>query len=93
MKERDELGVVADEIGSPTWAAGLAQTIWALVKTQATGTFHYADDGAISWYDFAVAIAEQAHAMGLLARIPAIRPRSPEHIVPRQQRHQRSFER
>ena len=74
MKERDELGVVADQIGSPTWATGLAQTIWRLSEKQATGTFHHADDGAISWYDFAVAIAEEAHALGLLARVPTIRP-------------------
>lgn len=74
MNEREELGIVADQIGSPTWATGLARTIWALVEKGASGTFHHADDGAISWYDFAVAIAEDAQAEGLLARIPTIRP-------------------
>ncbi len=74
MNERDELGVVADQVGSPTWATGLARTIWALVDKGASGTFHHADDGAISWHDFAVAIAEDAHALGLVKRIPAIRP-------------------
>lgn len=74
MREREELGVVADQIGSPTWATGLARTIWGLVKKQAGGTFHHSDAGVASWYDFAVAIAEEAHARGLLARIPAIRP-------------------
>ncbi len=74
MNERDQLGVVADQIGSPTWASGLARTIWGLVKKQATGTFHHSDAGVASWYDFAVAIAEEAHALGLLARIPTIRP-------------------
>ena len=73
MNEREELGVVADQIGSPTWATGLARTIWALVEMGACGTFHHADDGAISWYDFAVAIAEEAHALGLVKRIPVIR--------------------
>lgn len=72
MKEREEIGVVADQIGSPTWATGLARTIWGLVEKGATGTFHHADDGAISWHGFAVAIAEEAHARGLLQRIPVI---------------------
>lgn len=74
MKEREELGVVADQIGSPTWATGLARTIWGLVDKDACGTFHHSDAGACSWYDFAVAIAEEAHATGLIPRIPVIRP-------------------
>ncbi len=73
MNERDELGVVADQIGSPTWATGLARTIWALAEKGASGTFHHADDGAISWHEFAVAIAEEAHALGLVTRIPVIK--------------------
>lgn len=74
MKEREDLGVVADQIGSPTWASGLAKTIWGLAESGTSGTFHHADAGVASWYDFAVAIAEEAFAAGLLARIPSIRP-------------------
>lgn len=74
MNERDELGVIADQIGAPTWATGLAHTIWALVEKGATGTFHHCDDGRASWHEFAVAIAEEAHALRLIARIPTIRP-------------------
>jgi dTDP-4-dehydrorhamnose reductase len=74
MKEREELGVVADQIGSPTWATGLARTIWALVDKGASGTFHHCDDGQCSWYEFAVAIAEEAFALDMIPRIPAIRP-------------------
>lgn len=74
MREREELGVVADQIGAPTWASGLARTIWGLVERRASGTFHHCDAGVASWYDFAVAIAEEAAALGLLARIPLIRP-------------------
>jgi dTDP-4-dehydrorhamnose reductase len=74
MKEREELGVVADQIGAPTWATSLARTIWGLVEKQASGIYHHSDAGVASWYDFAVAIAEEAHALGLLARIPTIRP-------------------
>ena len=57
MKEREELGVVADQIGAPTWATGLARTLWGLVEREASGTFHHCDAGVASWYDFAVAIA------------------------------------
>ena len=74
MNEREELGVVSDQIGAPTWATGLARTIWGLVDKGASGTFHHSDAGVASWYDFAVAIAEEAHALGLIARIPAIKP-------------------
>jgi dTDP-4-dehydrorhamnose reductase len=73
MNEREELGVVGDQVGSPTWATGLAHTIWALAEKGASGTFHHADDGAISWHEFAVAIAEEAHALGLVKRIPVIK--------------------
>lgn len=73
MNERAELGVVADQIGAPTWATGLARTIWALVDKGATGTYHHCDDGACSWYDFAVAIAEDGHRAGLIPRVPVIR--------------------
>jgi dTDP-4-dehydrorhamnose reductase len=72
MKEREELGIVADQVGAPTWATGLARTIWGLVEKQATGTFHHCDDGVTTWHEFAVAIAEEAHALGLIPRIPAI---------------------
>jgi len=74
MRERDELRVVADQIGSPTWVRGLATTIWGLAAKDATGIWHHRDAGIASWYDFAVAIAEEAHALGLLDRIPAIHP-------------------
>lgn len=74
MNSRDEVSVVADQFGSPTWATGLAQTLWSLVEKQAIGTFHHSDDGAISWYDFAVAIAEEAHTLGLIQKIPVIKP-------------------
>jgi dTDP-4-dehydrorhamnose reductase len=73
MNEREDLRVVADQVGSPTWATGLARTIWGLVEKGASGTFQHTDEGAISWHGFAVAIAEEAHALGLVKRIPRIR--------------------
>lgn len=74
MNERDELGIVADQVGSPTWAISLAHAIWGLIDKGASGTFHHCDGGQASWYEFALAIAEEAHALGLIERIPAIKP-------------------
>ncbi|GAB1353743.1 dTDP-4-dehydrorhamnose reductase [Erysipelotrichia bacterium] len=68
MKERESIGVVADQIGTPTWANSLAQVIWQLIDRNARGLFHWSDAGVASWYDFAVAIQEEAHALGLLQK-------------------------
>ncbi|MDP3551108.1 MAG: dTDP-4-dehydrorhamnose reductase [Novosphingobium sp.] len=74
MREREELRVVADQIGSPTWATGLAQALWGLAAIDQPGIYHHRDAGVASWYDFANAIADEALELGLLARIPAIIP-------------------
>lgn len=66
MAERDELRIVADQLGSPTWAKGLAQVIWQLVGRSLTGIYHWSDAGVASWYDFACAIHEEAVALGIL---------------------------
>lgn len=69
MRERDEIGVVEDQVGSPTCASSIALLLWRAVdKTDARGIFHWTDAGVASWYDFAVAIQEEAVATGLLDR-------------------------
>lgn len=83
MRDRDELRVVADQIGTPTHAASLAGAIWTLAAHGATGTYHWTDAGAASWYDFAVAIQEEALARGLLTRaIPVIPIRTSDYPTP-----------
>ena len=74
MAERDELRVVDDQIGSPTCARGLAKVLWALAAKNQSGIYHHRDAGVASWYDLAVAVAEEARAIGLIGRIPAILP-------------------
>ena len=74
MRERGAVRVVADQIGTPTWATSLARAIWALALQEHTGIWHHTDSGVASWYDFAVAIAEEALALGLLDMMPAITP-------------------
>lgn len=77
MAERDEVRVVSDQVGTPTSATSLARAIWALVERRATGVHHWTDAGVASWYDFAVAIREEAAALGAekvaRARITPIR--------------------
>ncbi len=74
IREGKELRVVADQIGSPTWGTGLAQALWDLAAKDQPGIYHHRDAGVASWFDFAVAIAEEALDLGLIARIPAIVP-------------------
>lgn len=61
-KERESLGVVFDQIGTPTYAADLAQAVLNIIKyseetqTWKGGIYHYSNEGVTSWYDFAVEI-------------------------------------
>lgn len=75
MHDKESLGVIADQIGTPTWATGLAKVIWKVVQDpKLGGTHHWSDAGVASWYDFAVAIQEEALALGLLSRAIPVRP-------------------
>jgi dTDP-4-dehydrorhamnose reductase len=74
MCERPELHVVTDQIGSPTHAGSLARALWQLVAAGATGMVHYTDAGVASWYDFAIAIAEDARELELVSKMPRIMP-------------------
>lgn len=78
MAEKEQLSIVGDQVGTPTWAAGLANMLWALAakassekalneKNTAT-ILNWTDAGVASWYDFAVAIQELALEQGLLTK-------------------------
>ena len=58
--ERDELSVVDDQIGSPTWTVDLARAILALIETGCQGVYHVANEGYCSWNEFAQAIFQDA---------------------------------
>ncbi len=72
-KERDTLGVVADQIGTPTYAGDLARAILDILCSkkikESVNIYHYSNEGVISWYDFAQAIM---HESGTSCRISAI---------------------
>jgi len=67
IDERDDVGVVSDQVGSPTWAQGLAQAIWHWVEMpEAVGIRHWTDAGEASWYDLAMAIRQEAVDLGII---------------------------
>lgn len=83
MAERETVSVVADQIGTPTWATSLARALWSLDAAGETGLHHFTDSGVASWYDFAVAIQEEAVQLGLLDRaVPIIAVTSDDYPTP-----------
>ena len=61
-KERKELGVVFDQIGTPTYANDLARAIFSIInKSIVRGIYHFSNEGVCSWYDFTLAIHRLAH--------------------------------
>jgi dTDP-4-dehydrorhamnose reductase len=75
MSERERINVVCDQIGTPTWAASVAAAAWGLIEVAAEGgIYHWTDLGVASWYDFAIAIHDEALERGLLARPVSILP-------------------
>lgn len=75
-RERDELRVVADQIGTPTPAALIADTTAAILARPFTGSclWHLTAQGETSWHGFAEAIVERAHGLGRIGRWPRIVP-------------------
>ena len=87
MREQGRVRVVNDQIGSPTSTRGLAEICWLLaLNGDAGGVFHWSDAGAISWYDFACGIHDEALALGLLSAPATIEPISTEAFPTKVQR-------
>lgn len=75
MRERRPIRVVADQFGTPTAAASVAEAIWAFARLPAaSGIYHWTNAGEASWYEFATAIAEDAAALGLIPFPPDLAP-------------------
>lgn len=89
MQEKDQLGVVSDQIGTPTSAKNLALALWSLAervldpKAKTERVYHWTDLGTASWYDFAVAIQEIALNNDILKKnIPILPISSSEYPTP-----------
>ncbi|MEQ9237525.1 dTDP-4-dehydrorhamnose reductase [Coleofasciculus sp. E2-BRE-01] len=76
--EQDQLRVVVDQVGTPTWtrdlASAIAQLAQSLKSDTLTGIYHFTNSGAISWYDFAVAIFEEALQIGFPLQVKQVVP-------------------
>ena len=70
----EALNVVADQVGCPTHTAGLATACWQVLAKNIGGMQQWSDAGVASWYDFAVAIGEEAVALGILATAAKVNP-------------------
>ena len=67
-QERDQLGVIVDQVGSPTYAIDLAATVLDVIASDsdAYGIYHYSNEGVTSWYDFAKTIFDISNTSVLL---------------------------
>ena len=74
--QREEIRVVADQVGTPTWARNIAEAIAAIasIETEPGTTYHFTNSGVASWYDFAVAIFEEAEAIGFPLKVQQVVP-------------------
>lgn len=78
--QRDELSVVSDQYGCPTYSADIAHTLLKIVKhyqrtgNLAWGVYHYSGSDPVSWYDFANQIFTLAKQQGLLSKVPNVKP-------------------
>ena len=77
--EREELQVVADQIGSPTWSYDIARAITQLLSKSLqdpsiNGTYHFSNSGVASWYDLAVATFTEAKQLGFGLKIERVLP-------------------
>ncbi|MBD2139551.1 dTDP-4-dehydrorhamnose reductase [Anabaena sp. FACHB-1237] len=85
-KERSEIRVVADQIGTPTWSKDIATTISQIIPqltSEIAGIYHYTNSGVASWYDFAINIFQEAKKLGFPLRIDKIIPiTTPEYPTP-----------
>lgn len=68
-KERDEISVVADQIGSPTYTPDLARLLFEMIQTDKYGVYHVTNEGYCSWYEFACEIFKQA---GMVVKVNPI---------------------
>ena len=77
-REREQLGVVADQVGCPSSTLNLATACWKTItlggNTPLPPIMHWSDAGAASWYDVAVAIGELGHSLGLVNAPAKVNP-------------------
>jgi len=74
MAERDELKVVDDQIGTPSWTGDIVRAMQALIENDATGIYHFTNEGVASWYDLAYEILSVASSLGYPVQTKQLHP-------------------
>ncbi|MEC8787484.1 MAG: dTDP-4-dehydrorhamnose reductase, partial [Pseudomonadota bacterium] len=88
MADKPQLGVIDDQIGTPTWAKGLAEVCVTAALNKTSGVYHWTDEGVASWYDFALAIQELGVEKGLLDKsVPVLPIPSSQYPTPAKRPH------
>ena len=88
MADKPQLTVIDDQIGTPTWAKGLAEACVSAAMNKTSGVYHWTDEGVASWYDFALAIQELGVEKGLLDKsIPVLPIPSSQYPTPAKRPH------
>ncbi len=77
-QQKERLGIVTDQIGTPTWSYDIANTITQILTqvnlTETREIYHFTNSGVASWYDFAVAIFEEGKKIGVPLIIEQVNP-------------------
>jgi len=74
MDSKPGLRIISDQIGSPTYAKGLAEACISGIENELNGIHHFTDSGVASWFDFAIAIQNLGLELGLLDKKIPIKP-------------------
>ncbi len=73
MADKEEIGVVDDQIGRPTYTADLARALVDVAERKLTGVWHFANAGEVSWHGFASTILERARDKGMPVKCKTVR--------------------
>jgi len=72
--ERNEIQVIDDQLGSPTWSNDLANTIGTMINSEASGIYNFTNEGVASWYDLANEVVIVASQLGYPVKTAYVRP-------------------
>jgi len=72
--ERDELGIIDEQVGSPSSTVDISQAMYALIEKECAGVYHFTNEGVTSWYDFALAAINEAKSLGFKFKLKRINP-------------------
>ncbi len=72
--EREELGIIDEQVGSPSWTFDISQAMYALIEKECSGIYHFTNEGVASWYDFALTAINEAKLLGFKLKIKRIKP-------------------